>query len=177
MEIKEIIEPRQKQAIAREILEALPEWFGIPQAREQYIAQSAGQPFFAALQEERPIGFCCLMPTGRDTVELAVRGVRWEYHRRGIGRALAEAAREHAAAAGYSFLQVKTVQMGRYREFDEATASPSAWAFGNSRFSRSCGTKGSLPRCTSWHWNNSKTPPSRILREGGVLPRCYSVAI
>ena len=59
------------------------------------------------------------MPTGRDTVELAVRGVRREYHRRGIGRALAEAAREHAAAAGYSFLQVKTVQMGRYRKFDE----------------------------------------------------------
>ena len=47
------------------------------------------------------------------------QGVRWEYHRRGIGRALAEAAREHAAAAGYSFLQVKTVQMGRYRKFDE----------------------------------------------------------
>ena len=57
MEIKEIIEPRQKQAIAREIMEALPEWFGIPQAREQYIAQSAGQPFFAALQEERPSAF------------------------------------------------------------------------------------------------------------------------
>ena len=75
--------------------------------------------FFAALQEERTIGFCCLMPTGRDTVELAVRGVRWVYHRRGIGRALVQAAREHAAAAGYSFLQVKTVQMGRYRKFDE----------------------------------------------------------
>ena len=30
------------------------------------------------------------------------------------------AAREHEAAADYSFLQVKTVQMGRYREFDEA---------------------------------------------------------
>ena len=30
MEIKEIIEPRQKQAIARGIPEALREWFGIP---------------------------------------------------------------------------------------------------------------------------------------------------
>ena len=79
MEIKEIIEPRQKQAIAREIPEALPEWFGIPQAREQYIAQSAGQPFFAALQEERPIGFCCLMSIGRDTAEPAVMGVRREF--------------------------------------------------------------------------------------------------
>ena len=44
MEIKEIIEPRQKKAIARGIPKALPEWSGIPQAREQYIAQSAG-PF------------------------------------------------------------------------------------------------------------------------------------
>ena len=103
MEIKEIIEPRQKQAIAREILEALPEWFGIPQAREQYIAQSAGQPFFAALQEERTIGFCCLMPTGRDTVELAVMGVRREYRRgrsgqrtRGSGRLLLFAGQDGA---------------------------------------------------------------------------------
>ena len=86
MEIKEIIEPRQKQAIARGIPEALREWFGIPQAREQYIVQSAGQPFFAALQEERPIGFCCLMSTGRDTAEPAVMGVRREYRRGRSGR-------------------------------------------------------------------------------------------
>ena len=56
MEIKEIIEPRQKQAIAREILEALPEWFGIPQAREQYIAQSAG-PFSRPCRRSAPSAF------------------------------------------------------------------------------------------------------------------------
>ena len=56
MEIKEIIEPRQKQAIARGIPETLPEWSGIPQAREQYIAQSAG-PFSRPCRRSAPSTF------------------------------------------------------------------------------------------------------------------------
>ena len=36
----------EKMRIAREILEALPEWFGIPEARENYIKNSADQLFF-----------------------------------------------------------------------------------------------------------------------------------
>lgn len=45
-------------------------------------------------------------------------GVLKEYHRRGIGRRLFEAAKSAASASGYSFMQVKTVQMGRYEEYD-----------------------------------------------------------
>ena len=45
-------------------------------------------------------------------------GVRRQYHRRGIGRKLFAAAKEAARQAGYSFLQVKTVQMGRYEQYD-----------------------------------------------------------
>ena len=45
-------------------------------------------------------------------------GVLKEYHRRGIGRSLFEAAKSAAAESGYSFLQVKTVRMGRYEEYD-----------------------------------------------------------
>ena len=52
-------EVNQKQRIAREILEALPDWFGIPEAREQYIKESADQPFFAAYDSNKPIGFLC----------------------------------------------------------------------------------------------------------------------
>ena len=43
MEIREIALPEEKQRIAREVLEALPEWFGIPEAREEYIEKSAGK--------------------------------------------------------------------------------------------------------------------------------------
>lgn len=46
-------------------------------------------------------------------------GVLKEFHRQGIGTALFAAARALAASEGYSFLQVKTVQMGRYQEYDE----------------------------------------------------------
>lgn len=108
-----------KRNIARSVLEALPEWFGIPEAREDYIAESGDQIMVAAWEQDRPVGFLCLKETGRDTVELAVMGVLKEYHRRGIGRELVESAKRIAMEEGYSFLQVKTVQMGRYPEYDK----------------------------------------------------------
>ena len=118
MEIREITLPNDKQRIAREILEALPEWFGIPEAREEYIKKGAAQPFFAAFDGENAVGFLCLNETGKDTAELYVMGVLKDYHRHGVGRRLFEAAKERARALGYSFLQVKTVQMGKYPEYD-----------------------------------------------------------
>ena len=51
-------------------------------------------------------------------MELAVMGVLQEYHRQGIGRRLFSYAKEIACEQGYSFLQVKTVQMGKYEEYD-----------------------------------------------------------
>ena len=116
--IVSVEEAAAKQRISRSILEALPEWFGIPEAREQYIKESAAQPFFAAVDAEKAIGFLCLKETGKETVELSVMGVLKDYHRRGIGRKLFERAKKVAENSGYSFMQVKTVQMGRYAEYD-----------------------------------------------------------
>lgn len=116
--VRELADPQEKIAIAREILEALPDWFGISEAREEYIGNSARELFFAALDGEAPVGFLTLKPTGEATAELAVMGVRKEYHRQGIGRALFETAKARAKELGYAFLQVKTVQMGRYPAYD-----------------------------------------------------------
>lgn len=66
-----------------------------------------------------PVGFLYLKETGRHTVELAVMGVLKEYHRQGIGRKLFAEAKTEAKRIGYSFLQVKTVQMGRYDIYDD----------------------------------------------------------
>ena len=117
--IRQITDPARKQAVARAILEALPDWFGVVESREEYIENSAGQPFFAAFDGETPVGFLCLKETGKATVELAVMGVLQEYHRHGYGRELFAAAKAQAVRDGYAFMQVKTVQMGRYPDYDD----------------------------------------------------------
>lgn len=117
--IKTISEKEEKRNVARQILEALPEWFGIPESTENYISESAEQDMYVAFDDEKQVGFICLKETGKDTVELAVMGILKEYHRRGIGRLLFECAKKAAKDNGYSFIQVKTVQMGRYKEYDD----------------------------------------------------------
>lgn len=118
MTIQTIQDPEEKRRVARAILEALPEWFGIPEARETYIRESAGQILLGAMEDGETKGFLCLKETGKATLEIAVMGVRKECHRQGVGAALVEAAKQRAREMGYSFLQVKTVRMGRYPEYD-----------------------------------------------------------
>ncbi len=117
--ITEISDKKEKQAIARQILEALTEWFEVEESREEYIKTSADRLMLAAKEGDQYAGFLCLKETGKDTIELAVMGVLKEYHRHGIGRALVEKAKEIAAAQGYSFFQVKTVKLGMYEDYDK----------------------------------------------------------
>ena len=143
MKIEQIEHADAKQTIARQILENPPEWFGLKDARESYIRESAGQTFFAAFDGERAVGFLCLKETGRDTLELSVMGVLKAYHRRGIGKALFASGQAFAIESGYSFLQVKTVQMGRYEVYDRTN-----------RFYRSLGFKELEVFPTLWDaWN------------------------
>lgn len=118
VKIRQLEENVEKRQVARLILEALPDWFGIPEAREEYISESADKIFFCAYDGDWPVGFLVLKETGKATVELYVMGVLKEYHRKGIGRELFRNAKETALQRGYSFLQVKTVQMGKYEEYD-----------------------------------------------------------
>lgn len=141
--IQQIASDTEKMSIARAILESLPDWFGIPEAREEYILNSKGQPFFCAYDVDAPVGFLYLKETGRHTMELAVMGVRQDYHRQGIGRALFECAQREAKCLGYSFLQVKTVQMGRYSIYDDTN-----------RFYLSVGFKELEVFPTLWDENN-----------------------
>ena len=117
--IVEITDPAEKRAIARNVLEALTDWFGIEESREEYISGSAGWTFLAAREDDHITGFLCLKETGKATVELAVMGVLKEYHRRGTGRQLVEKAKETARSRGYEFMQVKTVKMGVYEDYDQ----------------------------------------------------------
>ncbi|SCW60021.1 Ribosomal protein S18 acetylase RimI [Ruminococcaceae bacterium YRB3002] len=120
--IIQITDINDKRSISRTILEALPEWFEVEESREQYIREAAGRIMLAYKDGDRYVGFLCLKETGKDTVEIAVMGVLKEYHRHGIGRMLVNAARQTATAGGYSFMQVKTVRMGMYDDYDRTNA-------------------------------------------------------
>ncbi len=117
--IEEIKDKQSKRRIARSILESLTDWFGITESREQYIKECEEQIFVVAKEAEKEIGFICLKETGKDTIEVAVMGVLKEYHRHGIGKELIKAAKDIAIEKEYSFLQVKTVQMGFYEDYDK----------------------------------------------------------
>ena len=119
MTIREVTDAEEKKRISRMVLEALPDWFEVTETREAYIRESAELPLFAAFDGEKPVGFLCLKETGKDTMELHVMGILKEYHRHGIGKKLFAEARDAAAQEGYSFFQVKTVQMGKYPDYDD----------------------------------------------------------
>lgn len=118
MMIEQIEDANTKKAVARKILEDLRDWFGVDESREEYIAECIHWIFLAAKVDGKYAGFLCLKETGKETVELAVMGVLKAFHRKGIGRKLFEAAKAKAIEAGYSFMQVKTVQMGMYADYD-----------------------------------------------------------
>ena len=130
--IKMIELPDTKAEIAERILTALPDWFGIPESTRDYIEKSRKLPFWAAFpavscsQETEntgaALGFIVLKETSPDTAEIYVMGILPEYHRQGIGRQLFDALRDYAQAQSYSFLQVKTVQEGHYKEYDQTNA-------------------------------------------------------
>lgn len=47
--IKEVVDKEEKEAISREVLNDLPEWFGMPESTEEYIKDSQDKPFLLVL--------------------------------------------------------------------------------------------------------------------------------
>lgn len=120
--IEWITDAQQKAAIACTVLHALPDWFGQPESTEAYVRESTRMPFWAAVENGKPLGFIALRETSPYAAEIYVMGVLPHLHRRGVGRSLFEAFEAYAIAQGYRFLQVKTVQEGHYPEYDRTNA-------------------------------------------------------
>lgn len=99
----------RRVAIAREILELLPAWFGTRRAREAHIQQAGRAPMYVCEDGAGIVGFLVLERLMTAAWEIAVMAVRPDRHRRGAGRALVAAAAAHAAARGATLLTVKTL--------------------------------------------------------------------
>lgn len=91
------------------ILHALPQWFGIPQATEQYVKDIEALPTFIASSDGEVAGFLTLRDHSEYAAEVHVMGVRPELHRHGVGRALLTRAEDYLREQGIEFLQVKTL--------------------------------------------------------------------
>ena len=116
--VKEIIDKKEKERIAREVLNDLPEWFGIPESTENYIKESQAKPFLASFYKDELAGFIVLGASSPDCTEIFVIGVKKKFHHHGAGRELNTAYEDLAKSLGYTYTQVKTVQSGHYDEYD-----------------------------------------------------------
>lgn len=108
--IVDLTDPDEKSACARSILERLPDWFGIPQAREEYIEKVRSLPFWAAVNPEgRRVGFFAAAIHYGRTGEIVVCGVLPEYRRQGVGKALWRAVEAYLRRNGCRYAMVETL--------------------------------------------------------------------
>lgn len=63
--VKEIEDKEQKAEISREVLNDLPEWFGMPESTEEYITDSHDKPLLASFHHDEVAGFLVLNATTR----------------------------------------------------------------------------------------------------------------
>ena len=98
-----------KSEACRAILTDLPEWFGIPEALEEYVATAERIDMLACRSGGRVVAFVTLRKTSDAACEIVAMGVMRASHRLGYGRALVLAAEEWTRERGCRFLHVKTL--------------------------------------------------------------------
>ena len=91
------------------LLASVPEWFGIPEANAQYVADAGRLPSYLAVDGDEVVGVALLAEHFPGSRELHLLAVRRDRHRRGIGRRLVETVVSDLQQAGVRLLEVHTV--------------------------------------------------------------------
>ena len=115
--IKIITDYLLKQKFCKEILDDLPEWFGIDESTEYYINAVVQYPFIAYYVDDEAIGFYSLRKENAETLEkenaetldMFVLGVKKVYHSQGIGRKLQKYVFDYAKENKYKYCIVLTL--------------------------------------------------------------------
>lgn len=116
-EIQEITAQEEKSEICGRILRALPDWFGIPESIDEYVAGVADKPFYAVFSSADEsaeakvdaVGFVSIKIHNAHTAEIYVMGILAEYHGRGLGRKIVAVCEDFCRTRGMEFLTVKTL--------------------------------------------------------------------
>jgi GNAT superfamily N-acetyltransferase len=129
--------------VAHDILEELPEWFGIDRFTHEYVEAAAKFPNYVAVGPESGIGpdggaiafgdvlgVLLLDQRYPTSAEVHLLAVRRKHHRAGIGRTLLERVENDLRAQGVRLLSVKTLGPSAYDPgFDQTRAFYSACGF------------------------------------------------
>ncbi len=119
--IVKIFDNNEKAKIVADVLSDLPEWFGLPESTREYINDSRELDLWAAKSNGEFIGFVTLTQSSTDCGDIHCMGVKKLYHRKGVGSLLIEELKKFAETK-YEYLQVKTVDEGHYKEYDQTIA-------------------------------------------------------
>ena len=96
-------------AVVETLLRALPEWFGIESAIQDYVKGAPLLDAWTAWLDDDAMGMLLAKSHAPQSAEVILMGVLPELQGKGIGSRLLEAAEIHLCAAGVRFLQVKTL--------------------------------------------------------------------
>jgi GNAT superfamily N-acetyltransferase len=105
----------------RQVLSALPGWFGIEQSVDDYVAVADRTPTVVASVDGRDVGFLTMVRHSPSAAEVHVMGVLPELHRHGIGGQMLKHAERLLVADGVELLQVKTLGATKRDEGYERT--------------------------------------------------------
>lgn len=120
--IVEIVNKEIKENICLQMLEALPEWFEVPESRASYAKTCRESLFWVDTEGQVIRGFIALKETSKYAAEICVMGVKKEYQRMGIGKKLFHTCYSYAKEEGYEFIHVKTVREGMYPDYDQTNS-------------------------------------------------------
>lgn len=103
-------------AVVERLLRALPEWFGIESAIQDYVVGAPLLDAWTAWHGDDVVGMLLAKRHGPQSAEVILMGILPEVQRKGIGSHLLAAAEEHLRRGGVCYLQVKTLSPARENE-------------------------------------------------------------
>lgn len=103
------VTPGADPAATARILRDLPDWFGIDEAREEYVHDAGRLPGYLATMAGDVVGILLVARHAPDRAEIHLLAVSPERHRAGIGRRLVETAAADLADDGVRLLEVRTL--------------------------------------------------------------------
>lgn len=100
--------------VCKEITDTLPDWFGQPEANEQYINAAKKYDCFVAEDNGKIIALAQIKFVHSDILKQDIADIHWlgmlpEYHGQGIGSELMKLVFKHCQEQGYKTITVETL--------------------------------------------------------------------